>query len=269
MSCKRCGSQNVTKFGSYVTRGQRVQRFKCKACLKTFTKRTFSKNYRMRKQRLAPMITQLYCEGMSQRAIARVLKVNVKTVEKYFIRESHEACKKNLKDLDEGLIQTSYVQCDEVQTFEHSHKRPLGIQLAIRPKDSTIVSIKVCRIPMNAVRASRAEKDAYAKISNRTQKKTELALDLEKALTGQKRVQSDGKYFSREIINKVVSGVDYQSSPHRQNPLWRLDKAVLMMRQNVSRLRRSTLATTKRIERLQNHLDLYLQYHNELKLSRK
>ena len=37
-----------------------------------------------------------------------------------------------------------------METFEHSKKKPLGIELAIRPKTFEIISMKVCRIPMKA-----------------------------------------------------------------------------------------------------------------------
>lgn len=252
-----------------MARGQRVQRYKCKACLRTFTARTFSKNYRLRKQRLTPMIIKLCCEGVSFRGIARTLEINVKTVESYFLREANIARDEQLKDIANGEIKTSFAQVDEVQTFEHSHKRPLGIQLAVRAKTSEIIVAKVCRIPMAAQTASRADKEAYQKMSTRNQAKVELALDLNKIMRDSKTIKSDGKYFCREIVEKIVDNVNYISEVHRNNPIWRLDKVVLMMRQHVSRLRRSTLATTKRIDRLQNHLDLYIRYHNDLKRRRR
>lgn len=42
----------------------------------------------------------------------------------------------------------------------------------------------------------------------------------------------------------------------------KIDRVFRRIRQDVSRLGRKTLSTTKRIENLQKHLDLYIDYNN-------
>ena len=47
----------------------------------------------------------------------------------------------------------------------------------------------------------------------------------------------------------------------------KIDDAFLKLRQDISRLRRRTLATTKKRKRLQMRLDLYRDYHNTKRIA--
>lgn len=261
MRCKKCNSEKTFKSGSYKSKGQRVQRYLCRDCGKTFTSRTDSKYYRKRKQKYSKKIVDLYCEGMSLRAAGRVLKLNRKTVERYFLDNANRAEEAHNRVLDTKGIITTYVQTDEMETFEHTHKRPLGIQLAIRVKTGEILSARVARIPMKAQIASPKKKAEYALLTNRKQKQVELLLDLEKIMKKDSTLETDGKYIARKTVNQILEGVEYESKV-RASEMWRINKACLKLRQNVSRLRRQTLATTKKADRLQKHLALYIAYNN-------
>ena len=264
--CKKCNSESVSKAGSYTARGIKVQRFKCSACLGTFSKRTNSKYYRKRVQRKASMITSMYCEGMSLRAIGRVLKINRKTVEKYFLEASYEAREAHSKTLSEGEIVTTYIQCDEMETFEHGHKRPLGIQLAIRPKTGQIITAKVCRIPMRAVTATKQAKQEYAVLNTRSRTKAEMLIEVSKVIEEGGTIRSDGKYLDRSMLKTILPTATYKTST-TPDDIFMLNKICLKIRQDISRMRRRTLSTTKKMERLQNHLDLYVHYNNTVRIT--
>jgi len=169
--------------------------------------------------------------------------------------ETHE------KILDTKGIVTTYVQSDEMETFEHHNQKPLGIELAIRVKTGEMISAKVSRIPMKAHAASPAEKAKYAALSTRDQKQTEMLMDVEKVITGKSTLESDGKYIARKTVNKILTNTNYESKV-RSCEMWRINKTCMVLRQNISRLRRKTLATTKRMDRLQKHLSLYIAYNN-------
>ena len=203
---------------------------------------------------------------MSLRAIGRVLKINRKTVEKYFLEASYEAREAHNKTLAEGEIVTTYIQCDEMETFEHGHKRPLGIQLAIRPKTGQIITAKVCRIPMRAVTATKQAKDDYAVLNTRGQAKAEMLLEISKVLKDKGTIRSDGRYLGRDMIREITPGAIYQTST-APDDIFMLNKICLKMRQDISRMRRRTLSTTKKMERLQNHLDLYVRYNNTVRIT--
>ena len=49
----------------------------------------------------------------------------------------------------------------------------------------------------------------------------------------------------------------------------KIDLSILKLRNDLSRLNRKTICTTKKAERLQNHLDLYIDYHNKNRINTK
>ena len=244
------------------TKRGKTTRYQCKACLKTFTKRTHTLNYRHRKQHLRERISEMYCEGMSQRAIARVLKINRKTVEKYFIECSLRSRVRNLKRLNSGAIKTTYVQFDELETYEQGKRRPLGVQCSVRAKTGEIISTKVCKIPVKALSVSKSYVDWWNQNVNRSSAITDMLLETQKVLSDRySMVACDNAKQPVSLAKKILSSHKvqvYNSGASNK----KIDLTFLKMRQDISRLRRRTLATTKRQDRLQAHLDLYTDYHN-------
>lgn len=262
IKCSHCNSQDIVKKGRMKTKRGSTQRYRCKACLRTFTKRTHTLNYRHRKQNLRDKITALYCEGMSQRAMARVLKINRKTVEKYFIENANVSRYKNLKRLNQGAIKTTYVQFDELETFEQGKRRPLGVQCSVRAKTGEIISTKVCRIPVKALAISKQYIDHWNQNVNRSTAITDMLLDTKKALNNKyATIACDNAKQPVSLAKKILQSHKvqvYNSGAENK----KIDLTFMKMRQDISRLRRRTLATTKRQDRLQAHLDLYTDYHN-------
>ena len=52
-----------------------------------------------------------------------------------------------------------------------------------------------------------------------------------------------------------------------RDPLFYINHSCAMLRDNLKRLSRRTWCTTKKLEQLQKHLDIYLWFHNEYILS--
>jgi len=266
MRCKNCNSERVRKRGKYKTRGKYVQRFHCRDCDKTFTSRTHTKFYRKRKQALAKKMLHMYCEGMSLNAIARVLVLNRKTVSRYFIEASGRARVEHIKRLNTGQIRTSYVQFDEMESFEIGKMRPLGIELAVRVKTGEIISAVVARIPIKAYIMSKKKKLEYAAITDRKMRMSEMLLEVSKALKPNSTIESDEAFINTKVAKEILPKHRNITQPGTSKALWRVNYVCLKLRQDVSRLRRATLATTKRIDYLQKHLDLYIAYHNGYKI---
>jgi transposase-like protein len=67
--------------GSFQRRGaRRVVRYQCKQCNKHFSEQTFAEDYREKRPELLGEIARLLRAGYSQRASARLLGANRKTV---------------------------------------------------------------------------------------------------------------------------------------------------------------------------------------------
>ena len=260
--CQHCGSKDIRKRGSLKTKRGKTQRYQCKSCNKTFTKRNGTLNYRHKKQHLRDKIIILYCEGMSLRAISRALGITLKTVTKYFVENSNVSRYKNLKRLEQGGIITTYVQFDELETFEHTKKRPLGVQVSIRAKTGQIISTKICKIPVKALSVSKNYTAYWNSKVNRETAITDMLLETKKTLSNKfSTVACDNAKQPVSIAKKIFNKENIQVyNSYSKNK--RIDLTFLKMRQDISRLRRRTLATTKKKENLQKHLDLYTDYHN-------
>lgn len=205
----------------------------------------------------------MLCEGCTLNGISRILDLNVKTVERYFLAAAKRAQEAHLKALDRGDLKTNYIQADELETFEHSHKRPLGIELAIRPKTGQIISAKVARIPIKGLNVSPRVKQEYAKLNTRKQKQIEMLLDIKKTLRAgsYSTLEVDGKYIGARTVDQVLSDTLFNSSS-RKSQMWRINKTCLSLRHYISRLTRQTVATTKKLERLELHLALFVAHRN-------
>jgi len=205
----------------------------------------------------------MYCEGMSLRAISRVLNVNRKTVSQYFIEASNRAEIAHLKTLKGGDLITQYVQFDEMEAFEGGKKYPLGIELAVRVKTGQIISARVARIPIKAQAVSQSARIEAKRIADRPQKMTEMMLEMDKVLPFKSLISCDHAKINISKVKEILPQHKLKTHQGTSKELWRVNYTCLKLRQDISRLRRSTLATTKKKENLQRHLDLYIAYNNK------
>lgn len=261
-TCNYCNSESLKKRGAYKTKTGKVQRYQCTACDKLQSKRTLSENYRMRKQRLAKKIEALYCERMSLRGIGRVLKINRKTVEKYFLRGAQRAECENLKALDNRDIVTSYVQFDTLETFEHTKERPLGIHLSIRAKTGEIISAKVHKISIRALSISKKKIKAWNETTDQMASLSEMLLESSKTFNRLNTTIACDGYRQQIVLTKKICDQDYVNVAVLPDNK-KIDLAIRKLRNDVSRLSRKSLCSTKKQSRLQNHLDLYINYNNK------
>ena len=266
--CPHCQSENIRKRGFMKSKRGKTARYQCKDCNKTFTKRTGTINHRHRKQHLRDKLKTLYCEGMSLRAIARAEKINFKTVVRYFLENSEVSKSKTTKALDKGSIYTSYIQFDELETFEHTKKKPLGVQVSIRWKTGEIISTKVCKIPVKALSVSKSYIEKWNKNIDRKDALISLFQDTKKSFKKDYcLLAGDSAPLPLKVANDLFQddkNIQVHNSKERNK---RIDLVFLKMRQDISRLRRKTLATTKKRDNLQRHLDLYTDYHNEKRIA--
>ena len=267
ITCPKCSSSEFAKDGKRTMSKNKnpLQQYKCKSCKHRFTSNAFRKTYRQRKPELNNQIMNLYCEGNTLRGISRLLKISYNTVVSKFRFMANLARDFHLKSIQEKEIITKYVQFDEMISFEKSKQNKLGIELAIRPKTFQILSARVCEIPSNQY------KERVSKIvdsQDREIKMTDMMLEVEKCLSQKYSVIScDGAYINKKIINKICPDSLQEINVRNYAGMWRLNHMCGKLRQRISRLQRKTWATTKDRKFLQMHLDLYIAFQNNYKLS--
>ena len=261
LKCPHCQSQEKRKRGSMKTKRGKTQIYECKSCNKRFTKRTGTINYRKRKQHLRDQITNRYCEKQSLRGLARTMNASYPTIVKYFRENAELARLKNEKRLGKGLV-TSYVQFDQLETYEHTKKKPVGIQISVRPKTNEIISAKVGYIPIRALTVSKQHSKQWNVKASKSQHTLAMILETKKALNKNGSTITCDKETSQVNLLKDFCHEDFITLAPSSAENKKIDRIFRRIRNDVSRLNRRTICTTKDITQLQNHLDLYTEYHN-------
>ena len=271
------------KNGYYKTRynHQPVPRYKCKSCKTTFSSHTFRDTFKQKKPFLNQNIFEMYSSNTSQNRLARLLKCNRKTVVK---KIRFLACKarliheEKLKDFD-----VVAVQFDEMETFEHTRKKPVSISIAVEVErffqDGKML-FRAGKI-IDAIAGSMPAKGWLARASREKYGEREDdrygcgidVLESVKTASGDRlKLMSDGKRSYPNMFQEVLPHAEISVINRKQNqgsgydPMFSLNHMCALLRHDLSRLARKSWVTTKNIDGLQYHLDLYLAYRNGYQL---
>ena len=259
--CPHCQSEKLRKRGSMKTKRGKTQIYECCSCKKRHTKRTGTINYRKRKQHLREQITNRYCEKQSLRGLARTINASYPTVVKYFRENAELAREANKKRIGKDLL-TSYVQFDQLETYEHSKKKPVGIQISIRPKTNEVISAKVGYIPIRALTVSKQHSKEWNVKARKSQHTLAMILETKKALNKNGATITCDKERGQVSLLKDFCHEDFITLAPSSQENKKIDRVFRRMRNDISRLNRKTICTTKDIKQLQNHIDLWTEYHN-------
>lgn len=219
------------------------------------------------------MIFKLYASGTTQRRLATVLGINKKTVVKKILFLAQEARKRHELMLQSGAIKTSHIQFDEMETFEHSKLKPLSIAIAVRAKTGEIIDAKVSQMPAKGPTAPLSKK-IYGPIKDeRPIGRNEVLYKVGICAKPNTILITDGKPDYPKYCKKIIPEIIHKPIPNRlkttknRESLFTLNYTAAKIRNDLSRMARKTWVTTKKKERLQAHLDLYIAYNNGYKIT--
>lgn len=259
---------------------QHVPRYQCKTCKKLFSTRTMSSTYKQKKPEINQKIYKWYCSATTQRRMARVLGINRKTVIRKFLFMARQARKEHEKRVHEGQIKTTFVQFDEMETFEHTRLKPLSIAIAVRAKTGEIIEAQVSSKTAHGYLAKLAQQKYGFRQDTREAAREDVFKMINRC--GQKdiTVMTDkAGHYPYEIL-KFVPGAkieqvkstqrrDRSTDSDRRNKdprMFMINSVQARIRHDLSRMARRVWVTTKRPEFLQAHLDLYIAFNNKYEL---
>jgi transposase-like protein len=259
---------------------RKIRRYFCKECRTYFSNSTSNPHRYQKKRRIHHLFKQLYTSGVTQRRLARILKVNRKTVVKKIrlfaeIERAHQ----------EEFLETTYlkkplalVQFDDLETSEHTKCKPLSVSLAVDPATRKILKFKVSSMPAKG-HLARISVLKYGKRSDERPKgwnelMSELRpyVQLEAEWTSDenphypahlKRHHPQAKHIQVKGGRGAITGQG-ELKKLRFDPLFALNHTCAMLRANMNRLFRKTWSTTKTQRGLIDHLSLYVSYHNQV-----
>jgi transposase-like protein len=274
------------KDGSYFRRddSRKIQRYKCGYCFKKYSNSTFTLEYKQKKRRMNRFVRNELSSGVSLRRCARNLSLHRTTIARKLEYLAKKARLSHLEFLTSIQNQSvTQVQLDDLITSIHTKLKPLSISVVIDAKNRLILGAKVSEIPAfgHLAKISRAK---YGKRKNEHPKKLdELLQFLKPAISQNAHFKTDEHKRYPELIGKHFRFASHETFKSQRasvaglgelkiksyDPLFMINHTLAMLRANINRLFRRTWCTTKSVQQLQNHVDIFVEYFNEMILEKK
>lgn len=277
MKCS-CGSDNYVKYGYFRPRSnnyQPIPRYLCKDCDKTFSRQTNAVTCGQKKPQINQEILKWYSSGNTQRRMAEVMGVNRKTIIRKFLFLADLAKKEHERVVKSGELKTGFVQFDEIETFEHTRLKPLSIAIAVRAKTGQIIAAKVASMNCKGKAAPVSLAKYGLRKDERNQAMTDVMAQVTSCAREQLTVMSDSKTAYTTLMKRLVPNAVFEQTPragkgpvnsasrkNKKDKMFTLNYTAAKLRNDLSRLARKTWVTTKKPDRLQAHLDLYIAFNN-------
>lgn len=286
-NCPNFNCQNplsIIKDGSYNRKDDSkvIQRFRCRSCHCRFSSATFSDTYRQKRRRVNAPLLKLLVSGVSQRRAAIILKIERKTVERKLIFLAERCRRRNRKILIPLNKKIHNMMIDDLITKENSKLKPLSVSIGVCAERRLILGAYVSQIPSFGHLA----KLSIQKYGKREDKHDEGLMKLFDKLNTfavtEVKIMSDehqrypwfiqkyfpsAKHFTFPSERACVAGQGELKKVHF-DPLFVINHTCALLRANINRLFRRTWCSTKSPARLQDHLDLFIFFHNEMILKK-
>jgi transposase-like protein len=260
--------------------GRFVQRFLCLECRHSFSVQSFRLDYRLRKPTLHLALFKDFVSKTTLRQSARNLGATRKTIAHRLnllgthCREFHRAMLERARR--DGLV--GVFQLDELETFEHSRRlKPVTVPVLIERSSYFVLHAECAPLAARGrlSPADRRKKEQLERSNGKRRSRSAQAVQNAFELMARVHrsacpvvVQTDQKksYASRlkRLFGARLRHERYSSTAARNysNPLFPINHTLAMMRDGVSRLVRRTWAASKRMERLDLHLWIWIAYRN-------
>lgn len=271
----------IVRKGTYFrsSDGQRIPRFKCRNCGKSFSSGSRLPVYRQKKRKLNHPLSLLLASGVSQRRAAILLRVNRKTVVRKLRFLAAQA------RLDHGRFLESlkgrpveFIQFDDLETSEHTKCKPLSVALAVEPVSRKILGFQVSSMPAKGPLSRIALRKYGPRQDRRSEGWNSLFSSLKDVVSPNAVWLSDENPHYPRHLKAHHEQAEHRTTPGRRgciagqgelkkigfDPLFSLNHTCAMLRANLNRLFRRTWCTTKTRQGLIDHLSLYVSYHNRV-----
>lgn len=272
---------NVVRDGHFYRQSEArwIQRFKCRSCGKKFSHATGTMEFGQKKRRVNSRLRDLLCSGISMRRSARVLRINRITVERKLAYLARKA-RSSQKDFLRTQV-VSHLQFDDLITIEHTKMKPLTVSLAVDAKTRVILGAEVGRIPAFGLLAEKSRQKYGRRRCQHDKTLNRLFEKVAPVVAANALVESDEHPRYPKFVTRFLPNRQHVRYPGGRgaiagqgelkkliyDPLFKLNHSCAMLRANINRLIRKTWCTTKSPWHLQQHLDIFVDFHNRIYLA--
>jgi transposase-like protein len=254
-----------------------ITRFFCLECDRSFSASRLTPTFKQKKRRINGVVRELLCSGVSQRRIAKLLKINRKTVVRKLLFLAEDARFKRREMLDTlAEKKPRELQFDEMESFEWSKCLPVSIPIAVLPESRKILGFRVGRMPAKGPLAEISRKKYGMREDDRAEMASALFAEIRPIVSEHCLITTDQNPRYPTWLKPDFPKAEHHTVKGRRgcvvgqgelkkigfDPLFSLNHTCAMIRANVNRLFRRTWCTTKRRDRLEAHLEIYAHYHN-------
>lgn len=279
---KKCDiNPAIVKFGTFfrTSDSKYIQRWKCKNCESTFSAATENPCFGQNKRRLNPVVWRYFFTKSSQRRIAKLLKINRKTVARKYKFLGLKGRQSRLMYLERYKInQAVAVQFDDLVTFEHTKCKPVAIGLLVEEKTRKILDYEVSPMAANGLLAEISRKKYGKRKDGRQRAWKKLFARSKKVVSEDAVFKSDEHPLYPNLVKTYFPKAKHLRYKGRRgcvvgqgelkaggfDPIFNLNHNCGMLRDSISQLVRRTWCTTKKIESLRILLDIYIDGHNRI-----
>ena len=250
---------------------QVVRRYQCCECKRTLSSRSFKPDFRHKKMDLNPLLADLLVKGTTLRDCARHLGLTYRnTYNKFLWLIAQAKCKRGqLKYAAKEL------QFDEMETIHHTKCKPLSICLVVN-EEYQVLQAQVAEMPAKGKLAEFSLKRYGKRNDEREKVMDETFQDVHgKLMESPMVIKSDAKASYRNHVEKYFPEVQYEVHSRVQkerlrerlhekknkrqfDPIFALNQRCAKLRSQIKRLTRRSWCTTKKVENLQGHLDIFI-----------
>jgi len=221
-------------------------------------------------------IAKLLASNMTLRRCALHLGINRKTVERK-LRFLGERCRrKNAAALGELCRGTIEVQLDDLITKENSKLKPVSVSILVDSSSRKILGTEVSRIPAFGHLSKLAIKKYGHRPDEHPAALERLFARVAPHLRARVVIKSDEHQRYPFVIRRHLPKAQHETFKSERatvagqgemkkggfDPLFVVNHTCAMLRANMSRLIRRTWVTTKSLERLSDHLEIFTWYAN-------
>ena len=225
-----------------------------------------------RRKDLDLAILKLCCSGVTIRRSALLLGTSVNTVRRRMAAVAERTRAAHAEAAADPARLTSEVQFDEMVTFLNTKEQQLTIALAVSAVTGDILSARVGAIRTSGLLAGKGRERDWMANQGPAVRRAAL-LDAKRFLLPEEvsTFRCDGATSYPNLIRQIIGPDTVIESTRRINgdphdPLFRLNHVCAKIRADLACMARDTWTTTKKIECLQDRLDIYIAWNNGYEL---
>lgn len=229
-------------------------------------------------RRINPVLEKLLCSGVSQRGAAALLGINRKTVVRSFRYLAHRARLKQQTNLTQLQNKSIYsVQFDDLESAEHTKCKPLSVCIAVETRTRWILGFQLSQMPAKGMLSAISRKKYGPRADFRNEGWDKFFQQLKPIVNEEANFASDENPHYPIFLKRHFPKATHVRHPGQRgcvsgqgelkkigfDPLFSLNHTCAMLRARLSRLFRKTWCLSKTAQGLRDHIDLYINFHNQ------